>query len=306
MATMRFIIMAPAYTEWSGGVIVLHKLCHILNQLGENAYLHPMVEEYPLSWKNHFIEIKAKIKLKYKSRKYKTNKMLQTPTINKLTKDDLENSIVVYPEIVSGNPLKAKNVVRWFLHHPGYQTGNVNYFSRELYFSYGAFGRDFKLYGSHTSDTVLHVFHQMNDIYNEIGASKERKGTAYCIRKGQGRKIIHDLSDSILIDEKKHEEVAEIFKRVKYFISYDLYTGYSLFAIMCGCIPIVVPDENLSLTEWQSDPKMRLGIAYGFEQIEEATKNRKAALDVVFEKENESILNVKKFIIESKEYFSIN
>lgn len=300
---MRFIIMAPAYTEWSGGIIVLHKLCHILNQLGENACLHPMVNEYPLSWGNHLTEIREKIKIM--RGKYKTNPSLHTPVIKKLTQDDLDNAIIIYPEIVSGNPLKAKNVVRWFLHHPGYQTGNVNYFTRELYFSYAAFGRDFKLYGSHTSDTVLHVFHQMSDVYNEIGASDERKGTAYCLRKGKGREIVHDISESILIDDKKHEEVAEIFKRVKYFISYDLYTGYSLFAIMCGCIPIVIPEENLSLTEWQSDPNMRLGIAYGFDQVEEAIQNRDVALHLIAEKENESIRNVEKFIIESRKYFSI-
>ncbi|MGL9733937.1 MAG: hypothetical protein ACR5LD_05555 [Symbiopectobacterium sp.] len=133
---------------------------------------------------NHLSEIKEKIKIKFNSIKYKTNKIIKITAINKLTKDDSENSIIIYPKIVSVNPLKAKNVVRWLLHHPDYQTGNVNYFSSELYFSCGAFSRDFKLCDFRISNTVPHVFHQINDTYNKIGASKERTGTTYCTRNG--------------------------------------------------------------------------------------------------------------------------
>jgi hypothetical protein len=35
----------------------------------------------------------------------------------------LDRSIVIYPEIVAGNPLRARNVVRYLLNKPGYFTG---------------------------------------------------------------------------------------------------------------------------------------------------------------------------------------
>jgi len=36
---MRIIIASPSYNPSIGGVIVLHKLCHILNNLGYDSYL---------------------------------------------------------------------------------------------------------------------------------------------------------------------------------------------------------------------------------------------------------------------------
>lgn len=38
---VQFVICAPSYSEVNGGAIVLHKLCHILNSNGFNAFLYP-------------------------------------------------------------------------------------------------------------------------------------------------------------------------------------------------------------------------------------------------------------------------
>src|SRR5262249_28693770 len=44
------------------------------------------------------------------------------------------DSIVVYPETVSGNPLKAKKVVRWTLNTPGLIGGDTFYSNEEMVF----------------------------------------------------------------------------------------------------------------------------------------------------------------------------
>jgi hypothetical protein len=40
----RIIITAPSYNPAIGGAITLHKLCHILNLIGYDAYLYPTLK----------------------------------------------------------------------------------------------------------------------------------------------------------------------------------------------------------------------------------------------------------------------
>ena len=126
--------------------------------------------------------------------------------------------------------------------------------------------------------------------------SQERRGTAYCMRKGRNKKIVHDTSDSVLIDDKSHFEVASIFKSVHTFYSYDTYTAYSLFAVMCGCRSVVIPDEGVSIESWYPNPSDRLGIAYGLDSLESASESAASAIARVNEEIQSSDHNVKKFM----------
>ena len=83
----KYIIFAPSYIETSGGAIVLHKLCSILNGLGHESYLYPYFETYQSislyhsNKKNRFSillrYLKAKITEKFTC--YKVNKEFNTP-----------------------------------------------------------------------------------------------------------------------------------------------------------------------------------------------------------------------------------
>ena len=44
-----FLIFSAGFDEDSGGQILLHKLCHILNQLGRTSSLTPMFESHEIS-----------------------------------------------------------------------------------------------------------------------------------------------------------------------------------------------------------------------------------------------------------------
>jgi hypothetical protein len=50
--------------------------------------------------------------------------------------------------------------------------------------------------------------------------------------------------DGPVIDGKSHGEIAKIFNEYEYFVSYDPHTAYTIYARMCGCIPIVIPDNS--------------------------------------------------------------
>lgn len=301
---MKIIIVSPSYKENKGGIIALHKLCHCINELGGTAFLYPYITEHSLSYDGVVGKL-DELKKRY-IRKFKINEKLNTPVIRKLTQQDREQAVVVYPETVSGNPAKIKNVVRWFLHHPGFHTGNVAYSKGELYFSYGSFGLGLSVYGSKLSDVTLEVTHFFTEYYNRDGVADSRSGTAYCMRKGKGRRIVHDLSDSVLIDGMSHAEVASVFKKVKYFISYDLYTAYTWFAIMCGCIPIVIPEDGILKKDWYHDEKSSIGIAYGFEEVSLAESQQNDAIRLLDNKECKSYENVKLFLGEIDRYFSGN
>ena len=66
---------------------------------------------------------------------------------------------------------------------------------------------------------------------------------------------------------------------MEYFYSYDLYTMYSYYAAMCGCVSIVVPVSGLTKQEWRPVHEARFGVAYGMEDKEWAEKTRQNLLD---------------------------
>lgn len=95
-----YYIYAVDYRESSNGVMALHVLCDALNRAGQAAYL--------------------------------LNTRISHPALNVrlLEADDVERHaqiglppVVIYPEVVSNNPLRAAAVVRWMLNRSGALTG---------------------------------------------------------------------------------------------------------------------------------------------------------------------------------------
>lgn len=308
---MKFIIFTPGYDPDVGGIIVLHKLCHVLNSLGYESYLYPFYQTELIN-KEYFINpllrvLKSLVKPLLIS--FKTNEAFDTPVFNKRKRNISDDFVVIYPEIVYGNPLKANNVVRWLLHKPGFHTGNICYGPSELYFDFNSFAGGFCFPNSKVSENRLYITHMPTEIYNLDNAVPfcEREGVAYCIRKGKGKSFQHDDENSILIDNKSHHEIATIFKCVKTFISYDTHTAYSVFAALCGADVVVVPDNGVSKEEWYPEASQRYGLAYGFsdEELTWARETRGKLLSEVLIKEQEITKTVNCFIEEVQSYFGL-
>lgn len=273
----NILIMSPSYDENVGGFIVLHKLCDLLNSIGKKAFLCPYSDNCIISptafWKDTFRSIRRHSKLKRKS--YKTNPAFNTPVLSQVPHDiQSDNWIVVYPEVVNGNPLRAKNVVRWFLHQPGFHSGTVMYCKNEFHVKYNSAICDFIFPGCTLSDEELKIVHYPLEHYNQDQVAGSREGSAYCLRKGKGKEMVHDIGNSTLIDGLTHQEIGSIFKKVQYFVSYDTLTAYSRFAVLCGCESIVIPDPGVLKEEWYPNESDRWGISYGFSDVErEAAKS---------------------------------
>jgi len=306
----KFIIFAPPYNEKWGGIVVLHKLCHLLNELGHDAKIYPHYEQFVFDKNNFFQTLKLFCKVELKNviknliTDFKTNPHLNTPVIKPSKNFNIkDNTVAIYSEIVLGNPLNAKNVVRWLLHQPGFHYGQVMYNSGELLFKFNSAINDFSYPGSKTSTQELKVIHYPLEHYNLEELPADKKGVAYCIRKGKHKKIVHDLSSSTLIDNLSHKEVAKVFKKSKQFISYDTYTAYSIFAVLCGCESIVIPDKGTSETEWYPKEMDRYGIAYGFENIEKANATAHLVKQHITNEEQKSLTNVEHAVLEVNDYF---
>ncbi|MFW1754396.1 hypothetical protein [Acinetobacter wanghuae] len=176
------------------------------------------------------------------------------------------------------------------MHRPGFHTSQIDYGEDELYFSYSSgFSYEVKN-NSKLSDNILNVRYTPTDIYFEDASIKKDIDVSYLVRKGVGKNLVHP-ENSICVDGLNHSETAAIFKRSKRFISYDLYTAYSHFAVLCGCESVVVPDERVSLSEWYPKMTDRLGVAYGFDadQIKFSLDTKKDLIDKLL---NENLLSI--------------
>lgn len=302
-----FIIFAPSYSETSGGAIAMHKLCHLINAIGGKACLFPMFESFyfnHINFKRVLLRMLHR-RLKSSFSQYKVHSLWETPVITNLYPGiDLNHAVVVYPEITFGNPLNAPNVVRWMLHNPGFHKGTFYFGANEFHVKFNTAIQDFYYPKCILWKNKLEVIHYPLDLYNEVGTSPIRKGRAYCIRKGKNRVRREDLTDGIIIDGMSHEEVARTFKSVEQFISYDTYTAYSKFAALCGCDSIVIPEKEVEVASWYSNPSDRLGVAYGFDQLEWARRTRKDLKTIIVQQHTRSAEDVKNFIEATESFFS--
>lgn len=300
MAKKKYIIYSSEFDEKSGGVIALHLLCHLLNERGEEACIWPM--EWVAPRKKFLSNIRAlMVYIKRFFRKgsgnFATHPDFKTP-IAKYT--DLKDSVVIYPEVVFGNPLGSKRVVRWFLHKPGFWTGAINYGDDELYFFYNVQFNDKTINSDETH--LLKTIYVMDDLYKQVNF-EEREGSCYILRKGKNRPLVHDMEGSVLIDGLSHRETADVFNKMKYCISYDTQTMLSKYAAMCGCISIVIPEDGISKYEWRPRERDRYGIAYGFDDLEWALATKNNVLDDFKEQADMTNFQVTRFVQKCEEFF---
>lgn len=290
----------------------MHKLCDVLNQLGHLAYLYPAITARLSTPGSRVKTLLAGLRddlgafLATRFKRYRTHPAYNTPVLTSLA--EVRNNpdwIVIYPEIIDGNPAQARNVVRWLLHQPGFHTGRVCYGSGELYYKFNDAIKPFQIAGSTTAQDHLKVVSYPLEHYNMADMASGRSGTAYCIRKGKGKKIVHDLVNSTLIDGMSHAQTAAVLKRVERFISYDTYTAYSIFAVLCGCESVVVPDEGVSAEQWYPDVKNRYGIAYGFDQLGWAAKTRDKQIQQIAAEHGQSVAAVERFAKEAIAHFEL-
>jgi len=223
---VKFIIVTPPYNQSSAGVKVLHFFCHSLNQVGVNSSL--LLLDPRDSSNNSFISSTDKSVF---------HESYNTPAITSFDEIDFTNDIVVYPDIIVGNPLNSKKVVRYMLNKNGFITGNlITYHPEEFILSYQKIFEPNAHFNLFLSEDDLSLVPNRDSILNlnkNISLTYVGKGGKY----GDTVRI----GGTISLDWKKSdEEYILLLENAKYLFTWDQMTGVLYDAIIYGCIPVIV------------------------------------------------------------------
>lgn len=289
MTDLPYIVVAPSYSPDSGGGIFQHQLVHQINTMGKCAYLWPQ-PPIARSLRNRLSDRwHDPLGAFRKPHPYAVNPELNTPVARKA--DLHPDSIVVYPEIVIGNPLKARNVVRWLLYKPGllhpYKFG-----PDEMFFRVGELSDLPEITGG-APDLMMWT---INPTYRNENRP-DRKGACFIVRKGWKKPRIPETEGAIQVDNLSHAEMADVFNRCETFYSYDEATFYSQYAALCGCLSIIIPGLYGSRQEWAAQHDLgRYGVAYGLDDTAHALATRDKLHEMMLQKEAEGLASVTNFI----------
>jgi predicted O-linked N-acetylglucosamine transferase (SPINDLY family) len=212
-----YYIGTPEFTQKSAGPRALHYLCHVLNELGYEAYITTS----------------------------KTNPRLRTPL---LTQDIIQKHkaadripVAVYPEVARGNPLQQPVIARWLLNKAGHLAGHKDFHPDELMFYW-----DKWVLNGETDAERLLVPTIDTSIFNHKNTTiEERKGFCYYAHKYLkfGGKISEELKQngiSLCHDiPRSSEEISTILRTSKVLYCYEP-SAITEEAAACGCPTIFI------------------------------------------------------------------
>ncbi|MBZ0105878.1 MAG: hypothetical protein K8H84_09635 [Sulfuricella denitrificans] len=216
-----YYIFAMDYIQQSAGIRALHYLCHALNESGQEAY----------------VTCEG------------TVPHLRTPVLTEAVLRQHHASgrvpIMVYPEIISGDPLGAGGVVvRWLLNRPGHIGGDATFPKEDLIFAYDPIYLPPGMKGE-----MLHIPTCDLSIFNNDNNPNDDKRDLVCF---YAHKYLHNggtLTEhvkgavSLCKDQKlTHHEIAAILRRSRLLYVYEP-TVMIAEALLCGC-PISVIETD--------------------------------------------------------------
>lgn len=223
---LDFLIVAPEFTHRSSGVKALYRLCHHLNKSGYFSAIIPLPG--------------------------RTVKKLPDWELFSLENIPISNEVVIYPEIISGNPYKAKRVVRWALNNPGLLGGDKFFPKDELVFAYDYQRINYisEAAGMELGSNRVLWFGLVDPMYIYPDANIRKSIDCYFVYKGHLLEHLFPLKDKLNLQRIEQitptaESLGEVLRRTKTLYSYDHYSNILREAAICGCdIRVISNDGN--------------------------------------------------------------
>lgn len=232
-----YYICAPGYARVSNGVRAVHLLCHYLNKMGEEAYVFSP----------------------------ETDDKLQTPYLTQDIVDRHKRSgqipIVVYPEVVHGNPLNSQAVVRYILNHPGLLGGPKDFPPTDMMVFWQEDYVDFSKYPNPSYIWIPSIDTSVFNNKNNPNDNNRHRVLVYPGRYKHAAQDFPQLFETATVITydwpQSHEELAALLRQGKVLYAFANSAIVSE-ALLCGC-PVVIketvftkkpddrPGETLSL-----------------------------------------------------------
>lgn len=231
-----YLILAHDYRRTSAGVRVLHRLCHLLNEFGCEAWVTPSVVNP--EWTEHIAD-------------------------EGLVSDIAAEGIVIYPEVENGNPLQARRVVRYLLNIPN-RIRPATHLPGEMVWCYCGLLRDWVP----SDDRILFVPVVDKSTFRQGGNGPSRSGPVLAwIGKGAGTEPIAETRNALEITldwPATADEVAWLFQTSRVFYSYANYTAMIIESRLCGCPTVVIPNGLWTREQFAAGtPGGMAGLAWG-------------------------------------------
>ncbi|SDI27743.1 Glycosyltransferase, GT2 family [Pseudomonas flavescens] len=228
-----YYIYAPDYRRSSSGIRVMHMLCDALIRSGHEAYVTASVL----------------------SPEFMTPRL--TEEVVAAHRSQALEPIVVYPEVVDGNPLNGAVVVRYILNRPGFIEGNGQFAESDILYAYS---RDLLMPGINEERVMMLPPFDLNVFRLPDDPAKRVPGKV-CYYRGRRRELRIDPAllppDAVEITPQwpaSWEEMADLFQQCEIF-----YCGGSSAlgteALLCGCLCVVIVEEGaprIGVAETQS------------------------------------------------------
>jgi hypothetical protein len=227
--TTPFIVVAPPFTQTSNGIRVLHKLCGTLNRLGRTAALAIFNEPEP---KHQEIVL---------GRSEQLSEEYDTPLLGDLSRETIDGAYVIYPEILIGNPLQAKRVIRYFGNKEGLCNGqSIGVDRSEFILCHSRVLR--KEYDYVLFDAWFHP------AFNSEGTRpySERTLDVSYIGKGYLHGPVGWITDTLWIERgwpRTKEQLALVLRNTRRFITWDSWSAINVEAVLCGALPVFARTE---------------------------------------------------------------
>lgn len=247
-----FYILAFDYRHSSSGIRVLHYLCHLLNEMGEEAYvLSPRV----------------------------ISPRLRTPqlTLAQLQAHYLagQNPVTFYPEVVLNNPMNTPITARWLLNKPGrIRPEPIQYEAKDLIFYHENWCLPTGMSG--TQMFILPVDHAL---FNNDNNPNDGQRVYECV---YARRYLHEGKKTLLPEhqgllsldqeiKRSPEEIAAILRQAKVLYCYQP-SALIREAVACGCPVILVASDYWKLAEDDTHRKIPGTAVYGEEKALERAR----------------------------------
>ena len=227
-----FIIAAPAYSSRSGGIMVLHELCTALNAINKQASMVFMTEGSQESQNFKF--------------GYSAESSLHDPTglhhdfftgrSPQEISDYMRDSVVIYPDIVRGNPLGARRYATFVLGFPKFKIES------DFIISYA------KNYISNPDCILYKPFVSEHMHSRETPHWSQRSLSLTYFGKGPGYADCALVPGTVLIERdwpRDKHQLALLLRQCKYLFTWDSLSATNIDAVLCGAVPVLMQDKQL-------------------------------------------------------------